>query len=192
MSRATYACTLWIQVLCVQGRFDLAFAQSERTIGFLFRGSPFVHVVDHMFYRGLAAAALAGSARGWKRRRYHRELSRSLRHVARHVAGGPDFSHMATFLRAEDARLRHDFTRARNAYEQAALRARQQTFPHHCALARERLAQMLLALRRETEAGEALREAIAAYREWGADAKAQALDASRVALGDLLLSDSHG
>ncbi|MNC94797.1 hypothetical protein D3C83_117490 [compost metagenome] len=50
---------------------------------------------------------------------------------------------------------------------------------------------MLLALRRETEAGDALREAVAAYREWGAEAKAQALDASLGALGDLLLSDSR-
>jgi hypothetical protein len=183
---STYASTLWILVLCVYGRFARAFEHSEQVRDTLWRVSPFVHVVDHQFYRGLAAAVLAGSARGRARRRYLRALRESLRHVQQRAASGPDFVHMAMFLQAELARLRRDLTRARSGYEQVAQRAKLQGFPHHVALAHERRASLLASARRESEAAEALRDAIAAYRDWGVQPKVRALSEERAGLRTLV------
>jgi hypothetical protein len=47
-----YASTVWMLVLCVLGRHELAFAESERIAERLLRICPFVHVADHTFYRG--------------------------------------------------------------------------------------------------------------------------------------------
>jgi tetratricopeptide (TPR) repeat protein len=174
---STYSHTLSMLVLSVYGRHAAVFERSERVIGLLFRVSPFVHVADHLLYRGLAAAALASSARGWTRWSYARSLRRSLRYLRRRAQDGPDFVHMASFLEAELARLRKDATRARACYEQAVQRARQQAFPHHAALAQERRASLLQSLRRESEAQTALEDAIAIYREWGAEHKVKLLSA---------------
>ncbi len=167
--------TLWLLVLCVYGRHDLAFCQSEALGERLFRISPFVHVADHTFLRGLAAAALASAARGATRRTYVRAVGQSLRRLRRWARGGPDFVHMALVLEAERARLRGRFERARSLYAQSALQARKQGFPHHAALVHERHADLLVALRRDSEASAALRDAAALYREWGAQPRADAL-----------------
>jgi hypothetical protein len=82
---------------------------------------------------------------------------------------------METLLRAERARLRRDHNGARALYERAAERAEEQQFPHHAALAHERHARMLAALRRETEAAASFAQAIALYRAWGAEPKAAEL-----------------
>jgi hypothetical protein len=176
-SAEVYARTLRCMVLCVYGRYDLAFAQSETLGKRLFRVAPFVHVADHTFYRGLAAAELATLARGRARWRLRRALGTSLRRLRFWAKAGPDFVHMVQFLEAESARLRGRLAVARSLYERAAQRARQQEFPHHAALAHERRGRMLAAQRRGTEASAAIREAIALYRLWGARDKADALEA---------------
>lgn len=132
-----------------------------------------------MFYRGLAAAALAQASRRGRGWRHVRELRRSRRYLERRLEGGSDFVHMAVLLQAETARLARDFTRARVVYEQASQRARQPGFPYHAALAHERRASMLVAIRRETEAADAMKEALALYGEWGADGKVALLAGER-------------
>src|SRR4029077_10584995 len=109
--------TAWLMVLCVYGRWDLAFAQSEALGERLFSLVPYIHVADHCLYRGLAAAALAGNARGATRRRYRRALGDSLRRLRRWAKGGPDFAHMVHLLEAEQARLAGNPRRARALYE---------------------------------------------------------------------------
>jgi hypothetical protein len=89
---------------------------------------------------------------------------------------------MVWLLEAEQARLAGRDRRARALYERAAQRARQQEFPQHAALAHERLARMLMDVRRRTEAASALAQAQALYREWGASAKSAALKAEQHAL----------
>jgi hypothetical protein len=181
-STESHVRTLWLLVLCVYGRFDLAWAESQKLGDRLFQIVPVVHVVYHMFYRGLAAAELALGARGLERWRYHRELRRARARLRRWAEHNPDFAHMATLLAAEHERLRGRSASARALFEQAAQGARQQSFPHHAALACERRARMLTELRREIEAGVAFREAIALYREWGATPRAEALAQERQAL----------
>jgi hypothetical protein len=177
-----YARTVWLMVLCVYGRFDLAFAQSEALGERLFSLVPYIHVAEHCFYRGLAAAALAGLARGADRRQYRRALRDNQRRLWRWAKSGPDFVHMALVLEAEQARLRRDHRRARVLYEKAARRATEQTFPNHAALAYERLARMLVDLRRRPEAVSAFAQAIGLYGEWGVPAKVAALEAEQSTL----------
>jgi hypothetical protein len=178
-SAEVYLRTMWMMVLCIHGRFDLALAQSGALGDRLFRAVPFVHVGDHTFYRGLAAAGLATRARGRARRSLRRTLRASLRRLQRWAKTGPDFVHMAQLLEAETARLAGNVARARALYEQSVQRARQQEFPHHAALGNERRGLMLMELRRGTEAAAALKDAIGLYRQWGADAKADALAQER-------------
>ncbi len=177
-----YVRTCWLLVLCVFNRHDLAFSQSERFSKWLFRIVPYVHVTDHTFYRGLAAAALASSAHRRDRVRYVHVLRRSLGKLRRWAKGGPDFAHMELLLAAEHARLRRKPERARALYEQAQQGAKRQDFIHHAALACERRARMFIDLRRETEAAAALREAGALYAKWGCETKARALEHERNAL----------
>jgi hypothetical protein len=167
--------TLWVMVLCVYGRPELAYAQSEKLGKNLFKIVPYVHVADHTFYRGITAADLAREARGAERRQHARQLQTCLRRLRRWAKGGPDFVHMVTFLEAERTCLRGRENAARLLYQHAARAAREQEYVHHAALAHERHARSLLRDRRETEAAAALRDAIAHYEAWGAAAKASAL-----------------
>jgi hypothetical protein len=183
-SAEVYIRTLWMLVLCVHDRFDLALAQSDRIGDRLFAIVPYVHVVDHTFLRGLAAAAVATQARGPARTRHARDVARCRRRLRRWARHGPDFVHMETLLAAEQARLRGDASRARALYDEAAQRAREQDYTHHAALACERQGRMLAELRRETAAGVSLREATALYAKWGALAKAEALRQQRSALSE--------
>jgi hypothetical protein len=180
-SRATldvytpYVSTVWMLVLCVLGRHDLAFAESERVAPLLFRNSPFVHVADHSFYSGIAAARLATRARGALRRRYMYALHRSLKRLRRWSRGGPDFEHMAQLLEAEAARLGGRSALASDLYERAAQRALRQEWIHHAALAHEHRARLLSDERRDTAAEAARAQALRLYRQWGAVAKLAAL-----------------
>ncbi len=161
-----YVRTFWLLFLCVRGRYDLALRQSE-ALGAQLRSVDLVHMADHLFYRGLAAAVLAGDARGRKRRLYCKILAQSLARIRRWARAGPDFIHMMQMLEAERARLRGRLTAARRLYEKAAGRAREEEFLHHAALTLERYAGMLFEMRRETEGAEVLREASAIYEKWG-------------------------
>jgi hypothetical protein len=182
-SAEPYVRTVWLMVLCVYGRFDLAFAQSEKLADQLFDLVPLVHVADHTFFRGLAAADLATSARGKERRRYHRVLRDALRRTERWSRSGPDFAPMVALLGAEHMRLRGEVRVAHARFEDAAQRAEQQEYLHLVALAHERRARMLAHRRRDTEAADALAQAIVRYRKWGCEAKALALKRERQETG---------
>jgi len=170
-SGAVYYRTLCMQVLCIHGREDLAFEQSERVFGDLFRVVPYLHVADHVLYRGLAAAELIRRARGPDRRTYKRALRQSLRLLRRWSGWGPDFQHMLGLLEAEGRALRNDVRAASRRYDDAARRAQEQGFVHHAALAFERKSQLLGSHRRNSEAAIAMREASTLYQRWGCQAK---------------------
>ena len=178
-SAEVYIRTFWMLILCVRGRYDTALRQSELVWGRIFRIVPYIHVADHTFLRGIASAGVATQARGAQRRRHVADLGATLKRLRHWAKHGPDFGHMATFLEAEQARLRGDPKRARALYDKAAQGAKDQEYLHHAALACERRGRMLAALRRETEAGASLREAVALYARWGAQLKADALEQER-------------
>jgi serine/threonine protein kinase len=174
--------TVRLMTLCVYGEHERAFAESELGLDRLFRLSPWVHVADHTFYRGLAAAALVEGARGALARRYRKVVRRSRGRLRRWSRGGPDFEHMALLLEAEQARFSGKVALARRCYQQASQRAAQQSFVHHSALAHERHARMLVRLRRATESASLLAQASALYLQWGARNKAAALEREALAL----------
>jgi hypothetical protein len=175
-SPSSYACALSQLVLAVYARHDLALEQAERLYAKLRTAPGYVHFGDYLFYRGLAAAAMATRASGRERLRLRRILKSVRRRVQSWAETAPDFVHMGQLLQAESARLRGDDRRARQLYDAAAQRARAQDFPHHAALAHERRARMLLALHRGTEGLRALEDALLQYRVWGAEVKAQLLE----------------
>jgi histidine kinase len=144
-SAEPYVRTLWMMVLCIYRRWDLVLAQSDAIGTKLFEQVAFVHIADHTLYRGLAAAALAPHGRGLLPDRGRRSLRESLRRMRSWARSGPDFAHMVLLLQAEEARLAHNFRRARALYEEAAQCARHADFPHHVALAHERRGDLLLA-----------------------------------------------
>jgi hypothetical protein len=181
-SGETFARTLWMMVLAVHRRWELVFAQGEIMADRLFINIPHVQVVDHTFYRGMAAAELARTARGASRRRYLRVLRHTRGRMQRWSKAGPDFAHMALLLEAERARLAGGVTRARALYEKGARMARQQQFPNHAALAHERCAQMWQERRRSAEAALALAQASECYSAWGVASKSRALEAEVAAL----------
>jgi hypothetical protein len=82
---------------------------------------------------------------------------------------------MAELLEAEQERLSGRIARARLQYQNAAQHAQKQGFVHHAALAHERHADMLAELKRDIEAQQIRKQAIACYEAWGARAKVDAL-----------------
>jgi hypothetical protein len=174
-SNAPMVRTAWLMVLTIYGQHERVLTESELGLREMYRHSPWAHNADYTFYRGMAAAALATGRLPWTRtRRIVRRALRELKQLATH---GPDFVHMAEILEAEHARLAGDASRARRLYQSGAQNALRQQFVHHAALAHERHASMLRGLRRDTEAVLVLKQAISAYSEWGARAKARALEA---------------
>ncbi len=169
--------TFYLLALCVEGRHDLAFEHSQKVWERILDSYAFVHVVDHTLYRGLAAASLADANTGAVRRRYRRHLDDCLKRIRRWAKEGPDFVHMRALLEAEAARARGREQLAQRFYLDAVRRAARQEFPHHAAIAHERLARMLLGLQRRTEAARSLLAAGVLYRAWGARARAEHLDA---------------
>ncbi len=168
--------TVWMLVLCVYRRFDLAYAVSEALGSRLFQVSPWVHVADHLLYRGLAVSELAKQRRRAVRRRDLRSLRAAHRWLRDWAHRGPDFLHMAVLLEAELCILGGDGEAALRAYRHAADRARQAQFRHHAALAEEQLARCLLGLGRMDDARAAAFAARDLYADWGAEAKLLELD----------------
>jgi hypothetical protein len=175
-SAEPYVRTVWMMVLCIYGRWSEVLAQSDKVGERLFLIVPYVHVADHTFYRGMAAAVLATAARGRKRWHYRRMLRQALARVERWSRRGPDFVHMTLLLQAERCRLGGKLRKAHLLYEEAAHGAQHQEFLHHVALAHERRGRLLEAERRSSDASRALAQAAACYRDWGCVAKAVALE----------------
>ncbi len=174
-----YSSTLRAMVLCIYARHELVAEEAEARGDEIFRVMGGVHLADHVFYRGLAAPALAFRELGPRRRRRQRMLGSCLRRMRGWAHAGPDFVHMSSLLQAELECLRGRVAPARALYEQATTRAQQRGFLHHAALACESRARMLLELRRETEAAAVLTQAERLYRQWGALAKARSLEEAR-------------
>jgi len=175
-SSVLFVSSMRLMVLCVFGHFELAVAESERVAPQLFQATPYVHIVDHCFFSGLAAGVLADAAVGSDRRRLRRMLRLQLARMRRWARRGPDFEHMECFLSAEVMRVRRRFDSALKLYMRSSELAFACGYVHHAGLASERRASLLAELRRRPEASVALHEARRAYESWGCAAKLRQID----------------
>jgi hypothetical protein len=130
-------------------------------------------LVDHLLFRGVAAAELASAAPD--PRAYRKDLRSCTRRVRGFARRSADFVHMALFLEAEEARLAGRNAQCLERYTNAAECALSQGYRHNAALILERQARHLQELRRDTEALSLLQRACALYADWGAHAKVAAL-----------------
>jgi hypothetical protein len=138
--------------------------------------------LDFLFFRGIAAAALAGEPRRAGARRLRRIARGCARKLERWGRLNPEFVHMAQAMRAELARLEKRNMAALAAYTQAAENAASRGYANHAALLHERKALLLDALNRRIEAMAELQRAIGLYETWGADAKVDELRALRASM----------
>jgi hypothetical protein len=164
-----------ITVHLVLGEFEGAFEEAERVREPMFCAHLGTHIADFVFLHGWAAASVARTARGARRRAARRTFRRSLAALRRWAHPGSDFVHMHQLLNAEHLRLRGDVRGALAVYAKGAGHAREHGHRHHAALAHERRAELLIAMGRKTEARTSLREAVALYAEWGATVKVASL-----------------
>jgi len=168
--------TILMMALCALGRFDLAFSESERVMHHT-RSESFVWIVDHVFYRGLAAAVCISDHKGRERREMSRAARRAQAKLKRWAKDGPDFVHMHQLVSAELAWARGSPKIATELYHAGARRAAQQEFAHHAALAFDRLGQRLAHMGRTIEAASAIGKALEGYTAWGATTRCAQLRA---------------
>jgi serine/threonine protein kinase len=172
----------WMACHYMRGEHRVAFERSEELLGEIDRVyCNLPHVPEYWLFRGLSAARLADGASRRVRAHYRRALRRSARRMRRWARHGPmNFEPAALLLEAERARLARDPRRALTLCKRSAESAKLHGLPHHEALAHEVRARLLLALRREVEAGAELSRAAQLYAAWGAQvpaARVQRLDA---------------
>jgi len=134
---------------------------------------------EHVFYTALAAAATAAAATPASARAASiariRELQDKLINWAQHCP--ENFSHKASLLGAEIARLEERPGDASRLYRAAIAEAEGQRFVQDEALAHELRARFLLGEQEPAFAAVHVQLALDRYRRWGARQKVQALEA---------------
>jgi hypothetical protein len=168
----------WLSALYLMGEHSLAHQFAESVVAPLYgtlSSSP--HIVDYTLFRALAVVAcLRQQRRHAATRRAVKQAGKRLRHWSRFNV---DFVHMAELLDAEILAGRGRWTQALARYEACARHAQARGYIHHGALALERRAVLLVALKRDTESKRDFQRALALYKQWGADAKVAQIRAER-------------
>jgi len=167
---AYYLAPHWMQAFVARGCFGEAWHVSELVRSTIFEcQSLSTHVMDYVLYRGLAALVLCADAKratpSRVLRRAARRCARQLSHAARY---GPDFEHMAEWLRAERLRTRGRSAAALVCYRCAAERADAQGFLNHVAMIADRIASLARQTGDEDEVERSEATASRLFREWGA------------------------
>lgn len=132
------------------------------------------------FHRGVALYAMA---RRTKKRKYRKRAIRVRSTIAKWVQNGnPNVKHYHSLLNAEQAALDREYHEAEALYKEAIILAARPGYLHDAALFNERYADFLrkeghhFALA-EDEIVYRIEEAIRYYKEWGAKAKVEMLQA---------------
>jgi predicted ATPase len=167
-----------MRALVILGRrqqaLDLVPEADRRVLGA--RGQ--VVFADHLLYSFLALSWDWPRVSGGRRRRLRRSLRRKLSQMEEFAGMGPEnFRHEHRHMQAEMAHLEGRDGEALRLYDETITCAQQGGFPLNVALAKEWAARCLLNQGREDEGRARLRGAQADYLAWGAQAKAEALDA---------------
>ncbi|CAJ1940791.1 unnamed protein product [Cylindrotheca closterium] len=135
------------------------------------------------FHRALALYTMALRTR---KKKYKKEALRLRRMIKRWVVAieNPEFNYFKTILDAEQFAMEKKHEKAERHYDEAIKSATSRGHLHHAGLFRERYAEYLL--REPANRGrcnEQLKEAIAFYKQWGADGKVKTLESNLVVLG---------
>jgi predicted ATPase/two-component sensor histidine kinase len=169
-SLAIARCWYWIrkmQAHYVAGDDTAALRALEAAAPLLWSTGGHFEFAEFHFYAALVRARFgAGQALA-----VHADL------VAGWAASGPDnFACRASLVAAETARAGGQPWEALRLFESAIVDARRQGFHHVDAIASERAAELCLAQGLATLATPYLKQAVLAYRAWGAEGKVRQLD----------------
>jgi predicted ATPase/serine/threonine protein kinase len=171
-----------VGVLYLHGRADLACELGREARGFEHNAFSNPSLAEYLFFYAMALLRQAPHATGAARRAANRTIGRALKQFAAWARSCPDnFAARHALLRAEHARVhrRDGVLDQLNAALEAAVRHAR---VHYEALAAELAAEHCDAVGQATIARIYLERAIAAYRRWGAEHKANQL-AARLGAG---------
>ncbi len=166
-SLAIARCWYWIrkmQAHYVAGDDTAALRALDAAAPLLWSTGGHVEFAEFHFYAALVRARVGGGA------------GESAALVAGWAASGPDnFACRASLVAAETARVDGQPFAALRLFETSIADARRQGFHHVAAIANERAAELCLAQGLATLATPYLKQAVLAYRAWGAEGKVRQL-----------------
>ena len=171
----SYQLTLRLQLLCIFGLYDEAFALSEHGEAVIDSAPGYITVAEHYFYRGLAATSLL--ALRPRERRLRKVAHRCLKRLDLFASNGPaNFGSRATLLRARLAGAAGDVANALRLYSRAVEMAEHANSWQLIGLANEGAGTLCQTDGHQRLAVWYFEAARAAYAKWGARAKVSALD----------------
>ncbi|MFL5350954.1 MAG: AAA family ATPase [Hyalangium sp.] len=155
----------------------LAVAMTEAREPYMSTALGNVAHLEQNFFGSLALLSACGGASEPDRARYLARVEKNQEKLKRWAEHAPMNSlHRYQLVEAELARVRGDFLNAARLYEEAAGGARKNRYLNHEALCHELAGEFFLSIGRERLAHDSLRDAAAAYRRWGAEAKVAQLE----------------
>jgi hypothetical protein len=161
--------------LYLWGEYERAWDVAERSAGYLKDSQGMLHGAEHVFLRGLIAAALSGRSAGG--RRLEGVVKKARGRFARWAARCPaNFSHKHRLLEAEAARLAGDLGGARARYDAAVEAARTYGCLQVLGVANQRAAQILERGGDRDSAARYRQAAREAWLRWGAIPLADAVE----------------
>jgi predicted ATPase/class 3 adenylate cyclase/serine/threonine-protein kinase RIO1 len=179
-----------LQTLVIWGETDQAARLAAESAKFLRYSIGMQHAAEHHFYAGLAAACSLTAGQGGRKERA--QLYASVAKFARWARQcAPNFEAKSTLLQAEKSRITGDDDRTSKLYDRAIEAAASTSMLQVEALACERAATFHLSKGRQRTARFYLRDAVFAYRRWGANAVAEDLGSRYKELGSAPVEESQ-
>jgi predicted ATPase/signal transduction histidine kinase/tRNA A-37 threonylcarbamoyl transferase component Bud32 len=166
-----------MQSLYLWGDYESALQWSHRSAQLLPISIGMLHMAEHHFYHGLILAALHPTSIPARQKRYRAQLQKQLKKFAKWAARCPEnFEAKHRLLAAEVRRIDGDWSGADDLYEVAINAARTHGQLPVQALANELKARYYLQRDKPKLVRLFIEEAHYLYSNWGATAKAEALE----------------
>ncbi|HHG86660.1 MAG TPA: GAF domain-containing protein, partial [Bacteroidetes bacterium] len=155
--------------------------ESDRAYTLLKATLPIAHSVagaftsmEISFYHGLILASRLHASRGWRRRKFARQLRKIANKIGKWAQAAPaNYAHREKMLRAELAFASGNTSQALALLDQAIAAASKDEFFQNAAIAQERAGQICLAQGKLEQAASYLNPALQGYQSWGAALKVQ-------------------
>jgi PAS domain S-box-containing protein len=188
-------CLYWVRKLqgrFLAGDFPAALEAASKAQRLLWTAVQTFETAEYQFYAALAHAGSCDSAEPAQRQQHLEALAAHRQQLQLWAANCPEtFENRAALVGAEIARLEGAELEAERLYEQAIHAARASGFIHHVALAHELAGRFYLQRGLETSAYAHLRHSVAAYTQWGAEAKVRQLACLYAGLNAHALPAAH-